>query len=271
MRALAILLILTSTAAAEPYPHDVCDDPIDDPVAIGMRAGGFDAPRSACLRATLDARVRGHALIDTPEFYGTLGGEVAVGLRFVEDLGLEWGATVRLVDVTFAQTAVITDTELRYGPVSVHAAMDHRRSSRLRLAGLLGLEVPFTRSELETSTAGAQLAGLATWRALDRVAVHGRVAALGWYGSSVSGTSVRGAAVVSADAAIRTVHWLHAFAGLEASAGWYRGGVDHVAARVGAHWRVYSRWRVDVGAIVPVLGKERLDLAFTIGVHRDRE
>lgn len=266
MRALVIVAALAAPALAE----DVCDDAIVDPVPVPVRAGGFDAPRSACLRSELAIRAGGHALIDTPGFYGTLGGELALDLRFIESFGFEWGANVRLVDATFAQTAVIAETDLRYGPVSAHVAYRHVRSPRLHVAGLFATELPFTRSELKTSSAGAQLAGLATWRAADRVAIHGRLAGLGWYGRSVGGTSVRGAVVISADAAIRTVRWLDAFAGLETSVGWYRGGVDHVAARAGVHWRVKSAWRVDLGALVPLAGEDRLDLAFTLGVHRDR-
>lgn len=266
MRSLAILLLLTATAHAE----DVCDDSIVDPVPVPVRAGGFDATRSACLRSDVTLRTAAHALVDAPSFYGTLGGDVALGIRFVERFGLEWGATLRLADVTFAQTAVLAVTELQYGPAVAHVALEKVLSEDLHVAGLFAVELPFTRSDVETSTAGSQLAALATWRAADRVALHGRLAALGWYGASAGGTSTRGAIVASSDAAIRTVHWLDAFAGLELSGGWYRGGVDHLAARAGVHWRVKGPWRVDVGALVPIAGEERLDLAFTLGVRRDR-
>ncbi len=266
MKALALLLVLTATAHAE----DVCDDAIVDPVPVPVRAGGFDAPRSACLRSDLELRTGAHALVDTPNFYGTLGGDLSLGIRFVEPIGLEWGASLRVADATFAQTAVLAVTEVQYGPATAHLAMDHVMSPDLHLAGVLAIEVPFTRSDVETSTAGAQLGGVATWRAHDRLAVHGRLATLGWYSASIGGTSTRGAIVASSDAAIRTTGWLDTLVGLEVSAGWYRGGVDHLAARLGVHWRVRSAWRVDVGALVPVAGAERLDLAFTLGVRRDR-
>lgn len=266
-RAIVVALVLTSATA---HAEDVCDDSIVDPVAVPLRAGGFDLPRSACLRADFGTRIDAHALVDTPDFYGTLGGDLFIGVRFLEDMGFEWGATVRVVDVTFAQTAVLTATEATYGPISVHGAIGTAQSDDLHLGGELRVELPFTRAIGEPSSAGAQLAGLATYAAHDTVALHGRAALLGWYATSAGGTDTRGAGLVSVDASIRAITWLRASAGLELQGGWYRSGVDHLAARLGAHWRVVGPWRVDVGAVVPIAGEERTDLAFTLGLRRDR-
>ena len=265
-RALVVLCLLAAPARAD----DVCDDSIVDPVAVPVRAGGFDQTRSACLREDVETRIGGHALVDTPDFYGTLGGDLFVGIRFLEDSGFEWGATIRLVELTFAQTAVLTATETAYGPISLHGAIGEAQSENLHIGGQLRVELPFTRAIGQPSTAGAQLAGLATYRAHDRVAVHGRAAMLGWYGASVGGTDLRGGLLVSTDASVRTVSWLHAAVGLELGGGWYRSGVDHLAARLGAHWRVFGPWRVDLGALVPLAGEERTDVAFTLGLRRDR-
>jgi hypothetical protein len=200
--------------------EDVCSDPIVDPVAVPVRAGGFDLTRSACLRADFQSRIGAHALVDTPDFYGTLGGDLFVGVRFLEEMGLEWGATIRVVDVTFAQTAVVSATETTYGPISVHGAVSKPHSEAFHVGGMLRVELPFTRAVGLPTTSGAQLAGLVTYAAHERVAVHGRAALLGWFGTSAGGTDLRGAGVLSADASIRTVRWLRASAGLELQAGW---------------------------------------------------
>jgi hypothetical protein len=260
------LLLVAAPARAE----TVCDDPIVDPVAVPVRAGGFDLTRSACLRADFQSRIGAHALVDTPDFYGTLGGDFFIGVRFLEEMGLEWGATIRVVDLTFAQTAVVSATETTYGPISVHAAIADATREDLQVGGMLRLELPFTRAVGLPTNSGAQLAGLVTFAAHDRVALHGRAALLGWFGSSAGGTDLRGAGVLSSDASIRTISWLRASAGLELQAGWYRSGIDHLAARVGAHWRIQGPWRVDVGALLPFAGEERTDVAFTLGLMRDR-
>jgi hypothetical protein len=257
--------------AAPAFADDACDESAADPVPVPVRAGGFDATRSACLRSDLDVRVGGHALIDAPAFYGTLGGDLQLGIRFVEAIGpgFEWGVAARVVDLTFAQTAVVTATGAAYGPLSVHGAISGSLPAGMVATGLVRFEVPFTRSVLDTSAAGSQLAGLIVIPAVDRVHLHGRAGLLGWYAASAGGTTTRGAAVVSMDASVRTVPWLYAVVGGEVQAGWY-GGFDHAAARIGAHWRVRGPWRVDLGALAPVAGDERLDLAVTLGVRRDR-
>ncbi len=273
-RGLAVVtaLVICTAAHAGEARADLCSDSVDDPVPVTLRDGAIDALRSACMRSDLDVRLGGYALIDTPDFYGTLGGELAVGIRFVEHAGFEWGATIRLLDVTFAQTAVLSATDTTYGPISVHAAAS--RAARLggrelQWGGLIRGELPFTRAELDTSTAGGQLAGLASLEASRTLVLHGRVALLGWYASSAAGRDTRGAVAVTADASVRMLAWLSLTGGAEVQAGWY-GGLDHVAARAGAHWRVFGPWRVDAGLAVPVVGDERTDVAFTLGLRRDR-
>lgn len=268
-RLLVIAAILAAPAPAR--AEDICADSIVDPVAVPVRPGGFDLTRSACLRADFQSRIGAHALIDTPDFYGTLGGDLFIGVRFLEEMGLEWGATIRVVDVTFAQTAVVSATETTYGPISVHGAVGKPQSEAFHLGGMLRVELPFTRAVGLPTSSGAQLAGLVTYAAHERIALHGRAALLGWFGTSAGGTDLRGAGVLSADASVRTLRWLRASAGLELQAGWYRSGVDHLAARVGAHWRIKGPWRVDLGVLMPIAGEERTDVAFTVGVLRDRQ
>jgi hypothetical protein len=270
VRWLVLLLLVPSLAHADEAPEPLCDDSIVDPPAVGLRSGNFDAPRSACLRSELEVRVDTRALIDTPGFHGTLGGDLQIGLRTLEDFGLEWGVTLQMVDYTFAQTAVVTATDATYGPFSLHGALGRDVTERVKVAGYLRFEVPFTRSLLDVTMGGTQLAALATWDAYPWIAVHGRGGALFWYASSQGGFTGRAAGVLSADGAFRVNGWLETFGGLEVQAGWYRGGIDHVAARLGAHWRVKGAWRVEVAALVPLAGEERTNAALTIAVKRDR-
>jgi hypothetical protein len=268
---LAVLLLAPALAHADDEPEPpLCDDPIVDPPAVGLRAGNFDAPRSACLRSELEVRVDTRALIDTPGFHGTLGGDLQVGLRTLEDFGLEWGVTLQFVDYTFAQTAVVTATDATYGPFSLHGALGRDLTDRVKVAGYLRFEVPFTRSLLDVTMGGTQVAALATWDAHPWIAVHGRGGALLWYASSQGGFTGRAAGVLSADGAVRVNRWLETMAGLELQAGWYRSGVDHFAGRLGAHWRVKGPWRVEVAALVPLAGEERTNVALTIAIKQDR-
>jgi hypothetical protein len=191
-------------------------------------------------------------------------------VRFVEKLGFEWGVTFDVVDLTFAQTAVLTATDLTYGPFSAHAAIGHDLDEHTRIAALLRAELPFTRSEMDESAAGAQLAALVTHRPVARLTMHGRLGLLGWYGASSGGTTTRGAVIGSIDGAVRTWRWLDAFAGVELQGGWYGARLDHFAARAGAQFRIHGAWRLDTGVMLPLAGTERTNLVFTLGVLRDR-
>src|SRR4051812_43517818 len=75
-----------------------------DPVGLPWRDTGLDAGRGACPRPGVSAMLGGHALIDTPAFYGTLAGDLALTLRLTYR-GVEWSVAVRAPTVTFVQNA----------------------------------------------------------------------------------------------------------------------------------------------------------------------
>ena len=114
-----------------------------------------------------------------------------------------------------------------------------------------------------------QVAGLASWQARARWRLHARLGALGWYGRAVTGTSTRAAALASIDLAWRARRRLAVDVGVDAQLGWYRGGLDHVAARVGVAWRLARCWRLHGAVGAPLAGAERQDVAVTLGVARD--
>lgn len=262
----AVMLVATATSAAR--ADDVCDDPIDLPVTVAWREVGADANRGACLQSDVGLRLGGRALIDEPEFYGTLGGDATVMLRMVEGKHWEWGLGFHVVDLAFVQNAVWELTDAGYGPVIVQGAYGDR-TAKLARALAVRLDLPFTQSRLEGSSGALQLAALASWRARPTVRVHGRGMLLGWYGTGIGGTSVRGAVALSADVSWRALAWLTPTVGVDAQFGWYGAGFDHLAIRAGAHWRVKGPWRVEAAAGRPLVGAERQDVAVTLGVRRD--
>ena len=271
-RVVILLAILAASAPAAADAPDVCDDPIDEPIAVAWRDVAADATRGACLQPDVALRLGGRMLIDEPDFYGTLGGDATFLARFVEGSHYEWGLGLRIADLAFVQNAVWKLTDASYGPVIAQGAYGDRATlggRALARAIAVRLELPFTQSRIEGSSGALQLAAVATWHARATLRVHARAMVLGWYGASAGGTSTRGAVAVSADVSWRAVGWLTPTAGVDAQLGWYGVGLDHVAVRAGAHWRVKGPWRVEVAAGVPLVGAERQDLAITLGVRRD--
>ncbi|MBK9037487.1 MAG: hypothetical protein IPL61_40625 [Myxococcales bacterium] len=270
--ALITVALALALAPAAAGADDICADPIDEPVAVPWRDAGFDGGRGGCLQPDASVDVRGRALIDTPAFYGTLGGDLTVAVRLVEQRRFEWGLAVRAAEVAFIQNAVWKIVEPTYGPLLVHGAFGAEAALAgrpLRVAVVAQAELPYTRSTIASSTGAVQLAAVVTWQARARLRIHARAAALGWYGRAVTGTSTRAAGLASLDASWRARRWLSADLGVDVQGGWYGLGLDHVAARVGAHWRVIGPWRVAIAVGVPLVGAERQDVAASLGVRRD--
>ncbi len=251
---------------------DPCEDHVDDPIALPWRESGVDAARGGCLHADVGAALRGRALIATDDFYGTIGGELTLAVRLLESDRLEWGFALRVLDGLFVQNAVLSTEELAYGPVTGHIAFGQRgaRAGKALARALYArLELPFTRSRLDGSSGALQLGVAETWHVHRFVRVHLHGALLGWYASAATGRDGRAALMTSADGALTVTSWLSLFAGLDAQLGWYGWGLDHVAARTGAHWRVKGLWRLQLAAGLPLAGEERQDLVFTLAVRRD--
>jgi hypothetical protein len=274
MRTLPRLRLAVSFAllASAPAAADPCEDHVDDPIALPWRESGVDAARGGCLHADVGAALRGRTLVDTGDFYGNLAGELTLAIRLLESDRLEWGFSLRVLDGIFVQNAVLTADELAYGPITGHIALGSRGSragKALARALYARLEVPFTRSRLDGSSGALQLGVAETWHLATHVRVHLHGGVLGWYASSTTGRDGRAAVMASADGALTVTGWLALFGGLDTQAGWYGWALDHIALRAGAHWRVKGVWRTELAAGLPLVGEERQDLVFTLGVRRD--
>jgi len=271
--ALRLASIAAAAVLLAPVPAraDQCDDAVVDPVPLGVRDAGFDRSRGACLRTEVLARVGGRALIDTADFYGTLGGDLVVGGRFV-DRSIEWGLALRLADYTYVQNAVIKAGETSYGPIEASAAYGRGAQlagRELSWAVMLVTELPFTHSTLETTSGALQLGAVVSWALSERISLHGRAATLAWFASSAGGTSGRTAFALSSEASFGIVAGLEASAGADAQVGWYQRGVDHLLVRIGVHLRLAGPWRLEAAAGTAVAGAERADALIVVGVRRD--
>jgi hypothetical protein len=262
VRALAAIALLPAVAAADP-----CEDALGDPVATPLRE--TDAQRGACLRDELTTHLRGHALIDTPNFHGVVGGELGIGARFVVRERLELGARARVVDATFVQTAVNKVTAARFGPLAIGAAIDVPFDAHARLAVVALVELPYTRDAMETAHTSGQL-GLAFTGALaPRWRLHARFGAHGAYARSLGGSTRRVALRAGTDLAWRfRPRWaLHA--GLDSEGGW-RDGFSMLLARTGIAWRPRGgAYRATLAAGAPLGGDEPTTAIVTLGVARD--
>ncbi len=276
VKALAALALATvvigAGAARADEPAGACATPLADPVTLPWRDTGFDGGRSACPRPGAGVVVDGHALIDTPGFYGTLGADATISLRLA-DGPLEWLVLARVPTVTFVQNAVFKATDVGYGPVALGVTRggDRRwRGRALRLAVATRLDLPFTERRLSSNRVGGQVAVLATWRAAAAWQLHGRIALLAARTWSELGADDRMAGALGVDVGRRVAgRRLVVGGGLDAQVGWYGLGLDHLALRIGAQLRVTGTWRASLALGRPLVGADGTDLGFALGVSRD--
>jgi hypothetical protein len=275
--AIAVLIAASTiaggvAAARADEPAGACAQSLADPVGLPWRTSGLDAGRGACRRPGVGVELDGHALIDTPAFYGTLAAGATIRARLVGG-PIEWTVAARAPTVTFVQNAVLAATGLGYGPLAVGAALgtDTRwRCRPLRLALAATIELPYSERRLASRRAAGSLAALASWRITDGWRLHARVALLGERSWSAIDAGGRGAGALSADVARRLARRLFVGAGVDAQLGWHGAGLDHLALRVDGRLRLAGRWRATLAIGLPVAGAERTDLAFVLGVTRDR-
>jgi hypothetical protein len=239
------------------------------PVPVGVRDGGFDSERGACLTGELALRIHGIAAIDTGNFYGTLGGGFAISFRRALTDHFELGATLNGYRMTFAQDAVIKAIDGTVGPLVAHVGIGQSVHGDARATGrsaaILAVTIPYTNVGGEVTELAAQLAGIRSMALSPRWVFHARAALLGWFAGSAGGTSNRFALIMGGDAVVAATGRLSFGLGADAQAGW-RGAFDHVLVRPGIRIRVKGGARLELGAGLTLAGRERVDAAVTLGL-----
>lgn len=270
-RVLLALVAMTSIAHAQ-EDDGLCADHVMDPPALAWRESGVDATRPACLHADLGLTLGARIVLDEDNFYGSIAGGATIAVRSLESDRFEWGISLRALDGVFVQNAVLKVTDLGYGPLGAHVAVATRGRAfgvPRRSAHYLRLELPYTRSRLDGSSGAAQLGHASTWLLTGKLQFHGHVALLGWYASSTAGRDARSSLSASADVGWLAISWMTVFAGGDAQLGWYGWTSPVLAARLGLHARVKGLWRVETALGRPLLGDERADFHFNLGLRRD--
>jgi hypothetical protein len=249
--------------------HDACEHEIADPVPTPLHDAGIDDQRAACLRTEFGANITTHALVDTPNFHGFIGGELVIEARHVVRRRFEFGARARLFDYGFVQTAVNKVSETRYGPLLISAAYGSKLSQSARFALVFAFEAPFTRNEMETRRTGAELTALVTGALTDRWTVHGRLGAVGALASSEAGSQQRLALRGGLDFAWRSRHnRVGLITGVETQAG-FTEAIDTVMAREQFQLHVGREYRVIAALGLRLMGNDPTNAIFVLGLARE--
>jgi hypothetical protein len=240
------------------------------PASVSLRDTGLDQPRMACAVGSLEVGARSFALIDEPNFYGTLSASLFVDYSILHATGFEFGVGARVIDYRFAQSAVFTTSELAVGPVHF-SALRPRRSTWFGVPTVVGhglrLEVPFSNSSYRDFTLAASPTMMATMFMSEKMHVHGRLSGLLWSIIGDKGADSRAALVASSDIGYQFLSFASLVAGAELQAGWYGLGLDHALVRGGFRFGV-GQGAIELSAAGAPLGEERADVVLWLGYKR---
>jgi hypothetical protein len=245
-----LLLLLGGTARAE------CD--LEEPAAIALRENDAGAPRLPCAVKRFDVRLRGGALIDLPEFYGTLDAAVYLGVRWPVGR-VELSVAARVVDWRFVQNASLQATELGLGPVSAGILVP-LRAGRWHLAPSLRLILPFTDTAYDVPAGTVEAGFHAGLRASLRVTLLGGATFHTFVTSPPGTVHARGALALSAGTGLELARWFRVLAGVEVAGGWFGAGLDHLLVRGGLRFVSRRAGSFDLVVAAPLAGEERTNL-----------
>lgn len=254
-------------AIAEPAKRNPCN-PLSAPASLSLRESGMDRPRSACASNSFSIGTRASALIDTPNFYGTVSASLFLDWHFVHRTGFEFGVGAKMLDARFVQSAVFTDTEFNVGPLYLTIAKPKPKTwwgKPVVVSHALRLNIPVTTTSDENLTVSASpslSASLSLTRSLD---LHSRLSALLWSTLPKSGADSRTAVQSSIDLGYSPASFLSLLVGGEAQGGWYGLGLDHLQARAGLRVSAGSTGAIELSAAQVLAGEEGAALVVWLG------
>ncbi len=258
----------TSVAMADEKKVEGPCNPLAAPVSLSLRETGFDAPHSACANNSWSLGTRALALIDTPNFYGTVGASVFFDWRFVHASGFEFGMGAKLIDARFVQSAVFSDTELNVGPLYLSIAKPTPKTwwnKDVVVSHALRVDVPLTSTSNEALTVSASPSVSASISLAPTLQLHSRIAALLWSTVPESGADSRTAFQSSLDIGYTPASSLALLLGAEAQSGWYGLGLDHLQARAGLRIATGQKGAIELSGGQVVVGTEGKTLVVWLG------
>jgi hypothetical protein len=264
--ALAAILLSTSPAAADPCARRLPGPP--RPASFATGDADFASTPAACPHTAASVAGRGTALVDTPDFYGTLLGEVVASGAWAREPDSGWWltASVAALEWRFAQNATIAAARTDLGPATIAGHFASFESRRVRVAPLLRALLP-TGTRFLHAVRGGLEPGLAA--AIDPGLGLRATAGL----STPIAATVLGdrelwdaAGRASADLAWAPWSWFEVAAGLDLRAGNHPdGALESVSAAAALRFAVWRGLTMDLAGVLPLAGVDRTDLRVLLG------
>lgn len=276
---LAAVLLLAPLAAAEDAPAAGAPAPVpaaaagveappsgacsrwpakglmEGPVSLGYAEADLAVGRRACPRTEAGLGVRLGAIIDTPDFYGSIRADATLAGSWALSRRWELFATLEAFTFSFAQNAVLTSTRMTLGHLTAGSTYVIYEGSELVISGSARLLLPTSFELPGARLLGGELGTSASWRATRWLEVHGYI------GGDLTGAvgraagSVRGGGVLLAGAQLSPFDWGALVIDLTGRLG----TLSYLAPAVALRFRL-GPVGLELGATLPLVGTDRHDV-----------
>lgn len=255
-----ILLLTALTAWAGPCADDGM---AEGPVVAGLLDGDLGRARRACVRTEAGLGVGGLIVADTPNFYGHVVGSAVLDGSYALDDRTEIFGSAELFRYDSVISA-LTSTYVGVGHTALGANRILSASERAHVAVNGKVVLPTAVGLYRTAWPfGLDLGLSGTWAASDLLRLHGQIGGLTSLAASKGPTQGRVGAMSTLGAELRPGKAFAAVADLSAGFG-YTAPVDVVAAALGLRFSDGRRWGLELGATVPLAGRERALATFAL-------
>ncbi len=261
-RCLMAFMLMSALVESVAHAGALCDRGalFQGPLQIGLAPGDQGLGRTVCARTGFSIALGANALLDTPNFFGTLAGTGTVRGSYSLGDRLVFFGSWDTAQYRFIQNATLSESKLSVGTASVGAQWQVWRSERYAIAPALRLVLPTSSVYLNTVPFAADLMLLAQWNAFETVAFHGELGLTGSAAFSAGDMDSRLGFTMLAGAQWNVRPW---FAGV-AEAGAVLGSAatpTQVTVAPGLRFGWSEHYALELCGIVPVAGTTRTTFA----------
>lgn len=228
----------------------------EGPVVIGLYDADMSTGRRTCPRTELTIAARGAAVLDTPNFYGSLQADALIAGSYAVRRNLEVFGTLELIHYLFVQNASLKGTAVGLGQLTLGAAMVAFQRGPAVITPFGRLMLPTSSSTPNVRTLGGEAGVAWSVRPLDRLAVHGTFGVDITGGASAGPPDVRAGALLNVGLQYNPATWFGLVLDLNLQLG-HRAPIDAFAPALGLRFRLYRGLAAELGVTAPVAGADR--------------
>jgi hypothetical protein len=230
----------------------------DGPIRIGFFAGDLGTGHRACARSEVALWLRGGAIIDTPDFYGSLGasGMLSGSYAFGPGRRVEVFGTLAFVEFQYVQNASLKGTALSLGPLTLGASYAFALPRDVTLAPYVRLLLP--TASLGVPAMGGEVGASLSWHPRTAFELHAVMAADLTFGVGATPAQPRGGKLASIGVIYAPWSWLALGLDLAIHLG-QRAPLDYLAPAFALRFRLYRGLGLELAATLPVAGADRHD------------